>query len=127
MDLNKEHLYHEFIQREQDFLRADYNPEIEFYSYVKSGDINSVKERLSETLSEKKGLGTLSDKPLQSLKYHFAITAAMLARYCIEGGMPLSDSYSLSDFYILKADKINTINELSELHYSTSMTISIQG
>ncbi|MBQ9233495.1 MAG: AraC family transcriptional regulator [Lachnospiraceae bacterium] len=118
MDLKKEHLYHEFIQREQEFLRADYNPEIEFYSYVKSGDVNNVKSLLTEKLSEKKGLGTLSDNPIQSLKYHFAITAAMLARYCIEGGMPLSDSYSLSDFYIKKADKLKKADELSELHFS---------
>ncbi|MBQ9200601.1 MAG: AraC family transcriptional regulator [Lachnospiraceae bacterium] len=118
MDLKKEHLYHEFIQREQEFLRADYNPEIEFYSYVKSGDINSLKELLSEKLSEKKGLGKLSENPIQSLKYHFVITAAMLARYCIEGGMPLSDSYNLSDFYIQKADKLKTEDELSELHFS---------
>lgn len=40
----------------------------------------------------KKGLGILSDSPLQNLKYHFAITAALLARYCIEGGMEVSEA-----------------------------------
>ena len=121
MNLKKELIYHEFIQREKEFLRADYSPELEFYSYVKSGDVNTVKNLLSEKFSDKKGLGTLSDNPLQSLKYHFAITASMLARYCIEGGMELSDSYSTSDFFIQKADKARTSEEISELHHEMCM------
>ncbi len=118
MDIKKELIYHEFIQREKEFLRAEYNPELEFYYYVKLGNLNTVKELLKEKFTDKKGLGVLSDNPLQSLKYHFSITAAMLARYCIEGGMDLSDSYSISDFYIQKADKAKTPEELSDLHYS---------
>lgn len=118
MDLKKDLLYHEFIHREREFLRAEYNPELEFYSYVKAGDLRKVKELLvTDVFAEKKGLGTLSDNALQSLKYHFVITAAMIARYCIEGGMELSDSYSVSDFYIQKADKAKNPNEISMLHY----------
>ncbi|MBQ9609909.1 MAG: AraC family transcriptional regulator [Lachnospiraceae bacterium] len=121
MDLKKELIYHQFIQRENEFLRAEYNPELEFYSYVKSGDVKKVKELCQDDFAHKKGLGKLSENPLQSLKYHFAITAAMLARYCIEGGMELSDSYSLSDFYIRKADLSTSEKEISELHILMSI------
>jgi len=80
-----------------------------------------VKKLCQENLADKKGLGVLSLDPVQNLKYHFAITAAMLARYCIEGGMDLSDSYSLSDFYIQKADKAKTKEEITELHNTMSL------
>ena len=41
-------------------------------------------------MHEKEGMGTLSTDKVQSLKYHFAISAALVARYCIEVGMPVS-------------------------------------
>ena len=121
MSLEKELIYHEYLQREDDFIRAAYQPEFDFYSAVKSGDVDKVKKLCQENLDEKKGLGVLSQDPVQNLKYHFAITAAMLARYCIEGGMDLSDSYSLSDFYIQKADRAKTKSEITELHNAMSL------
>ncbi|MCR5213804.1 MAG: AraC family transcriptional regulator [Eubacterium sp.] len=116
MMLEKELIYHEYVQRENEFVRADYQPEFEFYNAVGKGDIEKVKVLLEDSFSNKEGLGRLSQNPLQNLKYHFAITAAMLARYCIEGGMEMSDSYSLSDFYIQKADIAKTDEEITELH-----------
>ncbi len=121
MSLEKELIYHEYLQREDDFIRAAYQPEFDFYSAVKNGDVDKVKKLCQENLADKKGLGVLSLDPVQNLKYHFAITAAMLARYCIEGGMDLSDSYSLSDFYIQKADKAKTKEEITELHNTMSL------
>lgn len=114
--LEGERVYHEYVQREEEFLRAGYNPELEFYSAVKSGEVKRVRELSAEPLHMKKGLGKLAEQPLQSLKYHFAITAALLARYCIEGGMSLGDSYGLSDFYIQKADKAKRPEDISDLH-----------
>lgn len=40
MSFQKELFYKEFIQRENEFLRAPYNPEIEFYSIIKAGDVD---------------------------------------------------------------------------------------
>ena len=96
--------------------RAPYDPEAEFYSYVRQGNTEKVKELCRESFQEKKGLGILSDSPLQNLKYHFAITAAMLARYCIEGGMEVTEAYDLSDYYIHKADLMKSKKEISTLH-----------
>ena len=114
--LEQERTVREYLQREEGFLRAGYFPELEFYSYVKAGNVKRVSELCSEPLHTKEGLGVLSDKPLQSMKYHFAITAALLARYCIEGGLDLADSYGLSDIYIRKADRAKRVEEISELH-----------
>lgn len=88
--------------------------------------LKKIKELCHESFQEKKGLGVLSDSPLQNLKYHFTITAAMLARYCIEGGMEVTEAYDLSDYYIHKADLMKSKKrnfrpapaDVSGLHYS---------
>lgn len=119
--MKKEFVYKEFLRKEENILRAPYNPELEFYSVIKSGDLAKTEELCRDTFSEKKGLGKLSENSMQNLKYHFAITVALIARYCIDGGMDVSTSYALSDFYIQKADVSKTPRELDELHMEVAM------
>ena len=117
MKIEKEQIYHQYLQREKEFIRAPYQSEFEFYAAVRSGDVARVKQLCEENFEGKQeGWGLLSTNPLQNLKYHFAITVAMIARQCIEGGMELSDSYSLSDFYIRKADESRKASEITDLH-----------
>lgn len=118
MKINNTLLYREFVQRENDFGRAPYNPEFDFYHAIKSGDQKKVQQFCMEPLSEKKGLGLLSHNPLQNIKYHFAITVALVTRYCIEGGMDFHTAYDLSDYYILTADQCTSKEEISNLHIS---------
>ena len=116
MDLNKEMFYKDFVQREDEFLRAPFNPEIEFYSCIKAGDVERVRELCKDPLVDKPGLGKLSNDPLQNLKFHFVITTALVARYCIQGGMDLSAAYGLSDYFIQKADQCKRTEDISKLH-----------
>ncbi|MDE6023877.1 MAG: AraC family transcriptional regulator [Lachnospiraceae bacterium] len=124
--LKKEYVYQEYIRREENILRAPYNPELEFYSVIKSGNVEKTKELCQNSFSSKKGLGELSHSPLQNLKYHFAITLAMLARYCIEGGLDISTSFGVSDFYIKKADMASSPTEIDELHYTACMDYAVR-
>jgi len=114
--MQKEFVYKEYLRKEENILRAPYNPELEFYSVIKSGDVKRTEELCRDTFTDKKGLGVLSKNRLQNLKYHFVITVALIARYCIEGGMDVSTSYALSDFYIQKADESNSTAGLNALH-----------
>ncbi len=116
MDINKEIYYQEYLNRENDLLHAPYNSELDFYSCVKSGNIAQVEVLCEEPLIDKKELGILSDNYVNHIRYHFVITTAMVARYCIEGGMELSTAYTLSDYYIKKADTINNAKAISDLH-----------
>lgn len=116
MNIQKEFAYKEYVQRENETMRAPYNPELEFYSAIKSGNLTKVRSLCEEPLISKEGLGILSNNELQNIKYHFAITTALCARYCIEGGMDFATAYSLSDFYIQKADQCKTTIEVSNLH-----------
>jgi len=112
----KEIFLKEYTRRENEVLRAPYNPELEFYSVIKLGDIERTRELCKEPLHTKEGMGILSKDSLQNMKYHFTITTAMVARYCIEGGMDLFQAYGLSDFYILKVDKYTSVEDISDLH-----------
>ena len=114
--MKKDFIYKEFLRKEENILRAPYNPELEFYSVIKSGDVQKAEELCRDTFTDKKGLGVLSKDKMQNLKYHFVITIALIARYCIDGGMDVSTSYALSDFYIQKADESKTPETLNELH-----------
>lgn len=121
MDLNKENTIREMILRESKELHAPYTPEFDFYYAVKNGDIEKVTELCKTDFTKKTGLGKLSDDPLQSMKYHFVITAAMLARYGIDAGLEHELAYGMSDLYIQKCDKLNSLHELSELHREMSL------
>ena len=120
MKINQQ-LYRDYLFKDKTVLRAQYDPELEFYATIKSGNTEKAKELCLTPFTEKKGLGELADTHLQSMKYHFAITMAMLARYCIEGGLDLSTSYTISDFYIRKADHARNTAELNALHMTACM------
>lgn len=126
MDTRQELIYREFVQRENLFLHAPYYPELEFYAVIRSGDIERTRELCRIPLTQKEGLGVLSMNELRHFQYHFAITAALIARYCIEGGMELSAAYSLSDFYIQRADRCRTPKEISDLHTTMCMDYAEQ-
>ena len=121
MGYEERHFYRKYLTRREDFLRAPYNPELEFYSAIRSGDIASLRKFLAQPLHEKEGMGKLSDDPLRNMKYHFTVTAALAARNCISGGMDVSSAYDISDYYILKADKARTIEKISDLHEQMCM------
>lgn len=107
--------YKEYVQREE-VVHAQYNSELEFYAHIRDGNIRKVRELCGESLISKEGLGILSPDKLRNIRYHFIVTTAIVARYCIEGGMELSVAYSLSDYYIRKADSLKCVEDIVALH-----------
>lgn len=110
----KELTYKAFLNREYEFRHSPFEKEFEFYDCVKSGDTDSV-ERLMTPLGSS-GAGVLSQDPLRNLKYHFIVTIALVTRFCVEGGMEMETAYTLSDLYILKADKCTCEKDIHALH-----------
>ena len=116
MDIYRKWNYKEFSMHENNIPHAPYGPEFAFYVSVKSGDVGKVTKLCENAFTDKIGLGQLSDNPLRNIRYHFIITVAMVARYCIEGGMEHEAAYRLSDFYIQQADQCTAIDQISQLH-----------
>ena len=105
-----------YINRDENVQHAPYDPEQDFYFAIKSGNIAQVKTATEVPFYAKEGLGRLSTNELQHFKYHFAINAALVARYCMEAGMEMSLAFSISDLYINKADKCRSKEEIADLH-----------
>lgn len=105
---------HLFEKREEDFEHSPLDREIAFYDSICAGNIELVRVFMQPLCSE--GCGVLSEDSLRNLKYHFVVLAALLARTCINKGMTPEESYSLSDYYIMKADKCTSEESLQRVH-----------
>ncbi|MBQ3918895.1 MAG: AraC family transcriptional regulator, partial [Oscillospiraceae bacterium] len=114
MSINKELAQREFIQREYGKLHSPYEKELEFYGAVAAGDIERVKALYTPLAVE--GYGKLSEDKIRNIKYHLIITIALIARFCIEAGMPTETSYTISDIYINRLDVSETEDELKQIH-----------
>ncbi len=117
MQQGPEHIqYRKFLQRETATVHAPFLPEMDFYAAIRSGDVRRVRKLCSEEFHKKPGFGRLSRDKLRNMKYHFVITTAMVARSCITGGMPMSESYGMSDYYIELADRADSVEKISAIH-----------
>ena len=116
MNTNDTLNYRLYIQRQEEFIRHDYHTEFRQYNRIKNGEVDAVRERFKiarKTLQE--GRGTLSDNPLRNMVYHLIVSAAVISRMCIDGGLDLDTAYTLSDIYIRKADEAKDEEEVLDL------------
>lgn len=117
MDITTEWLEKEINDTEEEILHRPTNEEFAFYNAVSSGDIEAVRKNCAEgRFTDMDGVGILSCDPLTNLKYHFVITAALVTRFCVEAGMEMEQAFRLSDFYILKLDKLHTAKAVVDMH-----------
>ena len=117
MDISKEWYRSEFINHEMLEGHRIIETEFAFYDAIANGNLEYVKKDCKRnTFTNPAGMGKLSEKPLQNLRYHFVVTAAMITRYCVHAGMEQEKAYNLSDFYIYKMDACKSIPEIARLH-----------
>ncbi len=122
MNTSKELNYRLYVQREEGFKRYDIKSEFSIYDAIKNGDIETVKNNAQKRrMSNHAGRGTLSDSPLRNNIYHFVVSVGIIARVCIDAGMPHNDSYTLSDIYIRKADSLRDPEAVIDLLYEMQL------
>lgn len=118
MTIFRDWVHTELENNELEALHRSPSVEYSFYNAVRSGDMEAVNQNCdSDSFLHLEGTGILSRNPLTNLKYHFVVTAAMLTRYCIDGGLEPEQAYRLSDFYILKMDTCTTVRQVADLHH----------
>ena len=114
----------EFKRLDEEPLHLDRDPtkEILFYRAVAAGALHLVQENCSRGVFEStENFGRLSKDPIRNLKYHFVVTAAMLSRFCADGGMPVEEAFFLSDQYIQEMDLYDNITDIVLLHDKMAM------
>lgn len=115
VDTKKALSEHLFSQRENGFVHASFEREMAFYESVRSGNLEVVKNLFTPLGGE--GFGKLCDDYLQNLKYHLVISIAMVARCCINGGLPHEEAYNMSDVYIQQTDACTSKKDIDDVHY----------
>ena len=103
-----------FEQRENRVVHATLNEEMSDFTPVREGDIKTVKKNLIKHRS--RVFPKLSESPVLQRKYLFVSSITSCCRFCIEAGMSADESYGLSDLYILKMDKCQTVDEVTEVY-----------
>lgn len=87
MAISKDWYNTEFEENETESKHRPPSVEYSFYAAVKTGDMETVIQNCNaDSFTNLEGTGVLSRNPVTNLKYHFVVTAAMLTRYCIDGG-----------------------------------------
>ncbi|MGN1413414.1 MAG: helix-turn-helix domain-containing protein [Anaerovoracaceae bacterium] len=82
---------------------------------VRKGDTAALKEWISRAPAVRGG--TLAKDQLRQLKNTFIVTATLVSRAAIEGGMELEDAFSLSDAYIQKCELLDSLERITNLQY----------
>ena len=105
-----------YFEQEFEMHRAP-DEEIDFFHSVCHGDMDKVYKNCEEhRFLDTEGVGILSEDPVQNLKYHMVVTAALVTRNCIEKGLEQEKAFRMSDYYIRKLDTAKTAEEVERIH-----------
>ena len=127
MDNNDNQFASKYSIYDEDVIHRAPNDEIMFYRAVASGAIDYVQENCEKkAFADLTGTGTLSSNPITNLKYHFVVTAALICRFCVEGGMSFEESFRLNDRYIQQMDRCKKIEDIILLHDRMAMDYTVR-
>ena len=84
-------------------------------NFVRHGDTIALKEWLKNAPAVCPGI--LSSDTLRQLKNTFIVTATLVSRAAIRGGMDVNDALSLSDAYIQKCELLSSFESIENLQY----------
>lgn len=90
-------------------------PEQTIMNFVRHGDTAALKEWLKNAPAVRPGI--LSSDTLRQLKNTFIVTATLVSRAAIRGGMDVNDALSLSDAYIQKCELLSSVEAIENLQY----------
>lgn len=82
---------------------------------VRKGDMPSLRQWLASAPAIRGG--TLASDQLRQMKNTFVVTATLVSRAAIQGGLSMEDAFSLSDAYIQKCELLNSLERITNLQY----------
>ena len=84
-------------------------------NFVRHGDTAALKKWLKSAPAIRPGI--LSSDTIRQLKNTFIVTATLVSRAAIRGGMDVNDALSLSDAYIQKNELLSSVEAIENLQY----------
>lgn len=101
--------------QEQPTLHNTFALEQTIVNFIRRGDTAALKEWLSAAPAVQGGV--LAADQLRQIKNTFIVTATLVSRAAIRGGMDVNDALSLSDAYIQKCELLNDLERITNLQY----------
>jgi Response regulator containing CheY-like receiver domain and AraC-type DNA-binding domain len=106
--------YMEFLSRESGTRHHTDAEDMHQYELLRAGDPAAVKEAVQIFSSNLPG--HISDDPLRNYKYLFVAAITLASRTAIASGMEAERAYNISDLYILKMDRLESVDAVKTLH-----------
>ena len=98
-------------QKENETFHTSLETEFHFYRSIQQGDLTVLEGNVQ--IEPLDGMGRLSFDSMRNMKYHLIILIAMIARFCVEGGLDIETAYTMSDMYIRQTDYASSPDELT--------------
>lgn len=92
-----------------------YTLEQQMLRMVRKGDTLALREWIASAPAIRGG--TLASDQLRQVKNMFVVTATLVSRAAIQGGLSAEDAFSLSDAYIQKCELLNSLERITNLQY----------
>ena len=92
-----------------------YSQEQQMLRMVRQGDTPALREWIASAPAIRGG--TLASDQLRQVKNMFVVTATLVSRASIQGGLSTEDAFSLSDAYIRKCELLNALDRITNLQY----------
>ena len=92
-----------------------YAQEQQVLRMVRKGDLASLRQWIASAPAIRGG--TLASDQLRQMKNTFVVTATLVSRAAIQGGLSTEDAFSLSDAYIQKCEFLNSMERITNLQY----------
>lgn len=92
-----------------------YFQEQQLLRMVRKGDTASLRQWIASAPAIRGG--TLAEDQLRQVKNTFVVTATLVSRSAIQGGLGTEDAFSLSDAYIQKCELLNSLDRITNLQY----------
>lgn len=114
-------------QHEQNFLQNfsgdhlqmrehnTYHQEQQILSLVRKGDIPSLTKWMDVAPAIRGG--ALASEQLRQIKNTLIVTATLVSRAAIQGGLSTEEAFSLSDAYIQKCELLRNMDQITNLQY----------
>ena len=116
-----EQVYHE--ERPQD-LHNTLAIEEKLMDIVRKGDTGALRQWAAAAPAIRGGI--MASDQLRQLKNTLIVTATLVSRAAIRGGMDTDDAFSLSDAYIRRCETMTTQSQIGNLQYHMVMEFTEQ-
>lgn len=92
-----------------------YTQEQQMLRMVRKGDTQALRAWIASAPAIRGG--TLASDQLRQVKNMFVVTATLVSRAAIQGGLSMEDAFTLSDAYIQKCELLNALDRITNLQY----------